>query len=106
MAWTGGSRMNRFWQTLYLLADRCAGEKHEITRAWTREPYLTRWTLFGARSNGNVAVYLHRFHRSDADELHNHPWPFISIILAGGYWERTPASGWRDGDGPTQERWY
>lgn len=34
------------------------------------------------------AVYLHRFERSDADRcLHDHPWPFISLILRGGYFE-------------------
>jgi hypothetical protein len=34
------------------------------------------------------SVYLHRFFRSDADRcLHDHPWPFVSVILSGGYWE-------------------
>ncbi len=31
---------------------------------------------------------LHKIYKSDIDrELHNHPWPFISIILKGGYYE-------------------
>ena len=89
------------------LANRFAAERHEITRTWEATPYLTRWTLLGQRFVGsNSAVFLHRFHRSDADEMHNHPWPFVSIILAGGYWEKTPALGWRNGDGPTKLRWY
>ena len=34
------------------------------------------------------AVYLHRFFRGDIDRcLHDHPWPFISVVLKGGYWE-------------------
>jgi hypothetical protein len=34
-------------------------------------------------------LYLHRFHRSDADgELHNHPWRWaLSLVLVGGYSE-------------------
>jgi hypothetical protein len=89
------------------LANHFATERHEITRTAEGSPYLTRWTLLGQRFGGrNSAVFLHRFHRSDADEMHNHPWPFFSVILAGGYWEKTPAPGWKDGDGPTKLRWY
>ena len=32
---------------------------------------------------------LHKFLKSDPDELHDHPWDFITIILRGGYWEHT-----------------
>lgn len=88
------------------LADLVARERFDITRLWTQEAYLTRWTLLGKRSDGKYATYLHRFHRSDADEMHNHPWPFVSVILAGGYWEQTPGPGWSNGDGPTRRRWY
>lgn len=41
-------------------------------------PYLTRWTL---RETTLGSLYLHHFHRSDADENHDHPWPFVSLIL-------------------------
>lgn len=88
------------------LADLVAAERFDITRSWTNVPYLTRWSLLGRREQGNWAVYLHRFQRSDYDELHDHPWPFTSIILAGGYWEVTPARGWANGSGPTKRRWY
>ena len=88
------------------LADRLAREKFVITRTWSQVPYLSRWTLLGKRFGGSHAVYLHRFHRSDADEMHDHPWPFVSLILTGGYHEKTPAAGWADGHGPTKRRWY
>lgn len=88
------------------LADRFARERFEITRAFTQEPYLTRWTLSGKRFEGDGrAVFVHRFQRSDADEMHDHPWPFTSVILAGGYHEITPGEGWADGSGPTVRRW-
>lgn len=49
-------------------------------------PYLSRYTLSDMPDGGHV--YLHFFHRGDADqELHNHPWSGTSIILAGGYKE-------------------
>jgi hypothetical protein len=50
-------------------------------------PYMTRWTIF-SESWGQLC--LHAFHRSDADELHDHPWPFVSLILWRGYVEVTP----------------
>lgn len=49
-------------------------------------PYLSRFTLTETDTGGHV--YLHFFHRSDADlELHNHPWAGTSLILTGGYRE-------------------
>lgn len=34
------------------------------------------------------AVYLHRIARADRErDVHNHPWPFASLILRGGYEE-------------------
>ena len=50
-------------------------------------PYLTRYTILHLPFDRKI--YLHRFHRSDADsELHNHPWGrSYSLILIGGYRE-------------------
>ena len=50
-------------------------------------PYLTRWTLL---ENMIGAVYLHKFHRSDSPEHHDHPWAFASLILWRGYLEEVP----------------
>lgn len=37
------------------------------------------------------AVRLHEILRSDNDrDLHDHPWPFVSVILRGGYYEERP----------------
>jgi hypothetical protein len=84
------------------LADRVARERFDIGRP-SAGTYLTRWTLTGSRFHGTGgAVFLHRFHRSDADDaLHDHPWPFVSIILFGGYYEHTP-----DRSGFVSRRWY
>jgi len=45
-------------------------------------PYLTRYVICWFK---NLKVYLHVFHRSDADELHDHPWNYTSVILWRGY---------------------
>lgn len=60
-------------------------------------PYLTRWYLWpeGPRdvhdegSDLPFAMFLHKFHRGDADrDQHNHPWGLsVAIVLAGGYRE-------------------
>jgi hypothetical protein len=48
-------------------------------------PLMTRYILFRCAAFG---VYLHHFTRSDHDRaLHDHPWPFVAIVLKGGYLE-------------------
>jgi len=49
-------------------------------------PYLTRWTLLNLGPLGRIV--LHHFHRADADpEMHDHPWPFLSLVVKGWYVE-------------------
>ncbi len=86
------------------------GAPEVITRAWTARPYLTRWKVAECRDR---KVFLHHFQDSDADEPHDHPWNFTSLILAGGYWERTPARHWVDnpdmgasGCATIREQWF
>lgn len=48
-------------------------------------PLVIRWILFRIPAFG---IMLHKLCRSDYDRaLHNHPWPFVTIILRGGYTE-------------------
>jgi len=48
--------------------------------------YLTRWRLIQTPLFG---IYLHRMDGPDPrPTLHDHPWPFISFVLRGGYLER------------------
>lgn len=50
------------------------------------DPYLTRRRIVQTPLFG---VMLHRIHHEDRDpDPHDHPWPFISIRLAGGYVEQ------------------
>ena len=57
------------------------------------EPYLERYYIFlKDRSWFPFNVFVHRFLKSDPDDLHDHPWPYCTIILRGGYWEHTPTS--------------
>lgn len=63
------------------------------------DTYLTRWTLLGRRFGPGHKLFLHRFRRSDSEAaMHNHPWPFWSLVLWPGYWEHTP--GGRRWHGP------
>lgn len=49
------------------------------------EDYLFRLRIFDTPWLG---VYLHDIFEPDGDrDPHNHPWPFISIVLRGGYVE-------------------
>ena len=54
------------------------------------KPYLERFYIFlKDRNHFPVNIFIHRFIKSDPDDLHDHPWAFITMILAGGYWEHT-----------------
>lgn len=50
------------------------------------DPYLTRFYLTKRSSNKRYGVYLHYFHRGDADfALHDHPWGWCcSVVLTNG----------------------
>ena len=51
--------------------------------------YLERWWLIPYNRTG-IAARVHRFLDSDPGrDLHDHPWPYISIVLRGGYFEVT-----------------
>lgn len=61
------------------------------------EPYLERYyLLFKERERFPFNVFLHKFLKGDPDDLHDHPWPYATLILKGGYWETTPqGTFWR-----------
>jgi len=56
-------------------------------RGDAESPYLTRWHLLKVR---DWKLFLHKFHRSDADVQHDHPWNFWTLVLWRGYLEETP----------------
>lgn len=57
----------------------------------TGEDYLHRYYLFlKDRVKFPFNVTLHKIVKSDDPIFHDHPWPYMTIILSGGYWEHTP----------------
>ena len=55
------------------------------------EPYLERYYVFlRDRNRFPFNIFLHKFLKSDPDDVHDHPWPFATVILRGGYWEWRP----------------
>jgi len=63
-----------------LIPDRASGED-----------YLHRYYLFlKDRKWFPFNVTLHKIVRSDDPIMHDHPWPYLTIVLKGGYWEHTP----------------
>ena len=55
-----------------------------------KKPYLERYyLLFRDRNVAPFNIFLHKFLKSDPDELHDHPWNYRTVILYGGYWEHT-----------------
>lgn len=55
------------------------------------KPYLERYYLFlKDRRWFPFNVFLHKFLKGDPDDVHDHPWPYATLILKGGYYEWTP----------------
>lgn len=57
--------------------------RFDIRDEATGELYLRRWRII---QTPWFAIYLHKIMTPDKDrDLHDHPWPFLSLILRGGY---------------------
>ena len=67
------------------------GRKRIVLDRVSDEPYLERYYLFlKDRAWFPFNVFLHKFLKSDPDDVHDHPWPYFTVILRGGYWEWVP----------------
>jgi hypothetical protein len=67
------------------------GRKRIIMDRHCSEPLLTRYYLFlKERKHFPFNVFLHKFHKGDPGDVHDHPWPYFTLILAGGYYEWIP----------------
>jgi hypothetical protein len=91
------------------LADRIIA-RAQRTPYFHLDGYMNRWWLFRIGRgeidySGHVMPRwlggrVHQILRSDSDRhAHDHPWPYLTIILRGGYWEErefpSGAEGWR-----------
>lgn len=64
------------------------GRKRIIMDRINNEPYLERYYVFLCdRKWFPFNVFLHKFLKSDPDDVHDHPWPYATLILKGGYYE-------------------
>jgi hypothetical protein len=67
------------------------GRKRVIMDRQNNEPYLERYyVLFNTRKHFPFNVFIHKFLKGDPDDVHDHPWPYATLILAGGYYEWVP----------------
>lgn len=66
------------------------------------EPYLERYYVFlRDRKQFPFNVFVHKFLKSDPDDVHDHPWSYFTLILRGGYYEWVPTfdqEGRQDGE--------
>jgi len=67
------------------------GRHRIIMDRQNNKPYLERYYVFlKDRKRFPFNVFIHKFLRSDPDDVHDHPWPYATLILKGGYWEWIP----------------
>lgn len=65
----------------------CEKRGHVLNITGTDGPddiYLIRYYVFRSRF---FNIFIHRFLRSDRDDLHDHPWNFVTYIVSGAYLE-------------------
>ena len=75
---------------LLKLLDRL-GRKRIVMERVENEPYLERYYVFlRERERFPFNIFLHKFLKSDPDDVHDHPWPYATLVLKGGYWEWIP----------------
>lgn len=75
----------KYWVTFM---DRL-GRRRIIMDRVNDEPYLERYYIFMKDRSERFPfnIFIHKFLKSDPDDLHDHPWGFFTFIIAGGYWE-------------------
>ena len=62
------------------------GRKRIIMDRQCDEPLLTRYYLFlKERKWFPFNVFLHNFHKGDPGDVHDHPWPYATLILKGSF---------------------
>lgn len=67
------------------------GRKRIVLDRQSNEPYLERYYIFlKDRQRFPFNIFLHKFLKSDPDDVHDHPWSYTTFILKGGYYEWTP----------------
>jgi len=67
------------------------GRKRIVMDRQNNEPYLERYYVFlKDRKRFPFNIFIHKFLKSDPDDVHDHPWPYATLILKGGYWEWLP----------------
>lgn len=79
----GSAMLKRLMQRL--------GRHRVILDRASNEPYLERYYVFlKDRTRFPFNIFVHKFLRGDPDDVHDHPWPYATLILKGGYYEWTP----------------
>ena len=67
------------------------GRRRTVMDRVNNEPYLERYYVFlKDRKSFPFNIFIHKFLKSDPDDLHDHPWSYFTLILKGGYYEWIP----------------
>ena len=70
-------------------------------------PYMGRYHLIFKNRYCPFNIFVNKIFASDPNDMHDHPWSFVSIIIKNGYWEYRPGMKkiWR-GPGSINYRKY
>ena len=98
-----GNYMERYWLVPYIReGSHSAVGKNGVGPVKFRERPIA-WFL----QKLDIAARVHHILRSDDDRaFHDHPWPYVSVVLFGGYWEITPKFDKAGNVVGSQRKWY
>ncbi len=82
------SKIMQYFIIIFTFIMNKLGRYRMIKDRIKKEDYLERYYIFlKDRGDFPFNIFLHKFIKSDPDDLHDHPWSYRTFILAGGYWE-------------------
>lgn len=93
--------MERFWLVPYNRVVRRSPSANYATAGMADEtdgtgPVTWRRPVAKLLQLCGIAVRVHHILRSDAGrDPHDHPWPYVTVVLRGGYWEHRYADDTR-----------
>jgi hypothetical protein len=76
-----------FEQFVEKICDWCESKGRFLRITGTGGPddlYLIRYYVFKSKF---LNIFIHRFFRSDRDDMHDHPWNFFTYLVRGAYTE-------------------
>ena len=78
---------NALFEAWDFCMDKSGRKRIIYDRKNNKEPYLIRYYILFVNRDDTYPfnIFIHKFIKSDLDDIHDHPWGYFTYILKGGY---------------------